>query len=113
MRAAPGNPYSTDRMLPPEVEANLRANLGLDKPMHERFFQMMGQYLRFDFGTSYFRDQKVMDLVLEKMNLHDDILTAHRAAASDVAASDPAVGVRPEVPLQLHQAPDLSAVNLT
>ena len=30
---------------------------GFDKPMHERFFQMMGQYLRFDFGTSYFRDQ--------------------------------------------------------
>ena len=40
---------------------------GFDKPMHERFFQMMGQYLRFDFGTSYFRDQSVIDLVLEKM----------------------------------------------
>ena len=40
---------------------------GFDKPMHERFIQMMGQYLRFDFGTSYFRDQTVVDLVLEKM----------------------------------------------
>jgi microcin C transport system permease protein len=28
---------------------------------------MIGQYLRFDFGTSYFRDQTVVDLVLEKM----------------------------------------------
>jgi microcin C transport system permease protein len=40
---------------------------GFDKPMHERFFQMMGQYLRFDFGNSYFRDQSVVDLVLDKM----------------------------------------------
>jgi microcin C transport system permease protein len=40
---------------------------GFDKPLHERFFQMLGQYLRFDFGTSYFRDQSVVDLVLEKM----------------------------------------------
>jgi microcin C transport system permease protein len=40
---------------------------GFDKPMYERFFQMIGQYLRFDFGTSYFRDQSVVDLVLDKM----------------------------------------------
>ena len=35
--------------------------------MIERFWIMMGNYLRFDFGTSYFRSISVVDLVLEKM----------------------------------------------
>ncbi len=36
-------------------------------PAAERFLIMMGKYLRFDFGESYFRDISVVDLVLEKM----------------------------------------------
>ena len=35
--------------------------------MHERFFEMIGNYLRFDFGDSFFRDSSVVDLVLDKM----------------------------------------------
>jgi microcin C transport system permease protein len=35
--------------------------------MHERFLLMMGRYLTFDFGTSFFRDRRVVDLVVEKM----------------------------------------------
>ena len=38
-----------------------------DRPIHERFLMMMGNYLQFDFGTSYFRDEKVIDLVLAKL----------------------------------------------
>jgi microcin C transport system permease protein len=59
--------YRGARGLDPEFIRELERMYGFDKPMHERFFQMMGQYLRFDFGTSYFRDQTVVDLVLEKM----------------------------------------------
>jgi len=33
----------------------------------ERFFLMMGKYLRFDFGESYFKSKSVVDLVIEKM----------------------------------------------
>ncbi|MEY4984145.1 MAG: hypothetical protein RIR62_2411 [Pseudomonadota bacterium] len=36
-------------------------------PTWERFFIMMGNYLQFDFGQSYFRSIDVVDLVLEKM----------------------------------------------
>ncbi len=36
-------------------------------PGVERFFLMMWDYLRFDFGESYFRSISVTDLVLEKM----------------------------------------------
>ncbi|WP_420395940.1 microcin C ABC transporter permease YejB [Nioella sp.] len=38
-----------------------------DIPAMERFFLMMWDYMRFDFGESYFRSISVVDLVLEKM----------------------------------------------
>jgi microcin C transport system permease protein len=59
--------YRGARGLDPEFVKEIEKMYGFDKPMHERFLQMMGQYLRFDFGTSYFRDQSVVDLVLDKM----------------------------------------------
>ena len=62
-----GSRYRGARGLDPEFVREIERMYGFDKPLHERFFQMMGQYLRFDFGTSYFRDQSVVDLVLEKM----------------------------------------------
>ena len=40
---------------------------GMDKPAHERFIKMLGDYLTFDFGESFFRDQKVTSIVLDKM----------------------------------------------
>ncbi|NCU19956.1 ABC transporter permease subunit, partial [Candidatus Falkowbacteria bacterium] len=36
-------------------------------PAWERFVIMLGNYLRFDFGESFFRSVSVIDLVLEKM----------------------------------------------
>jgi microcin C transport system permease protein len=59
--------YRGARGLDPEFVKEIERMYGFDKPMYVRFFQMIGQYLRFDFGTSYFRDQTVVDLVLEKM----------------------------------------------
>ena len=40
---------------------------GFDKPIYERFFLMMKNYLVFDFGESFFRNRSVVDLVLDKM----------------------------------------------
>ena len=40
---------------------------GFDKPIYERFFLMMKNYIVFDFGESFFRNKRVVDLVLEKM----------------------------------------------
>ena len=59
--------YRGAQGLDPEFIAELERRFGFDKPLHERFFQMMGSYLVFDFGESFFRDRKVVDLVLEKM----------------------------------------------
>lgn len=59
--------YRGARGLPPEFIAELEEMYGFDKPFYERFFLMMSNYLRFDFGESYFRDQDVVDLVIDKL----------------------------------------------
>ncbi|MGR3573056.1 microcin C ABC transporter permease YejB [Brevirhabdus sp.] len=59
--------YQGARGLPPEFIADLEKQFGFDKPPLQRFLDMMWNYLRFDFGESYFRSISVIDLVLEKM----------------------------------------------
>ncbi len=59
--------YRGAQGLPPELIKDIERQFGFDKPAHERFFHMMKNYLVFDFGTSFFRDRDVVDLVLEKM----------------------------------------------
>lgn len=66
MRAAPGNPYSAERMLTPAVEANLKASLGLDKPLHEQYFEYLGNVVQGDLGPSMvFYDKDVSELLGE------------------------------------------------
>ncbi len=59
--------YQGAKGLPEEFIKDLERQFGFDKPPLERFLLMMGNYLRFDFGESYFRSISVVDLVLEKM----------------------------------------------
>jgi len=59
--------YRGAQGLDPEFIKSLEKQFGFDKPLHERFLLMMKNYLRFDFGDSYFQDKRVIDLVLEKM----------------------------------------------
>jgi microcin C transport system permease protein len=59
--------YRGAQGLDPEFIAELEKRFGFDKPVHERFFDMIGNYLSFDFGDSFFRDRAVVDLVLDKM----------------------------------------------
>lgn len=53
--------------LDPEFIKKLEKQYGFDKPPLERYFLMMWNYARFDFGESYFRKIKVIDLIKEKM----------------------------------------------
>ena len=45
----------------------LRALYGFDRPAHERFFEMMKNYLSFDLGRSYFQHRSVMELIISKL----------------------------------------------
>ena len=51
----------------PELLKDLEKQFGFDKPLHERFFSMLAGYLVFDFGTSYFQDVPVLELILERL----------------------------------------------
>lgn len=59
--------YVGARGLPPEFIEELEREFGFDKPPLERFLNMLWNYMRLDFGNSYFRSISVIDLVLEKM----------------------------------------------
>jgi microcin C transport system permease protein len=59
--------YRGSQGLDPEFIAKLEKQFGFDKPPLERFATMMWNYLRFDFGESFFRNTSVIDLIKEKM----------------------------------------------
>ena len=59
--------YRGARGLDPEFIRQLEKQFGFDRPAYERFFMMIWNYLRFDFGKSYYRDQSVIDLIIEKL----------------------------------------------
>lgn len=59
--------YRGAQGLDPAFIAKLEAQFGFDKPPLERFGLMMWDYIRFDFGESYFRSIDVIDLIAEKM----------------------------------------------
>lgn len=50
-----------------ELRQELEQRFGFDKPVWERFFLMMKNYLTFDFGKSFYQDKTVMALIREKM----------------------------------------------
>tara|TARA_Y100000588_G_scaffold306218_1_gene329808 strand:+ start:261 stop:1310 length:1050 start_codon:yes stop_codon:yes gene_type:complete len=61
------NKYRGAQGLDPMLISQLETMYGFDLPLHQRFFKMLGNYLLFDFGESFFQDRSVVDLVREKM----------------------------------------------
>ncbi|MFA7414007.1 MAG: microcin C ABC transporter permease YejB [Rhizobium sp.] len=59
--------YRGAQGLDPELIAKLEKQFGFDKPPLTRFLEMMWNYIRFDFGESFFRNTTVIDLIVEKM----------------------------------------------
>jgi microcin C transport system permease protein len=62
-----GSKYRGAQGLDPEFIKKLEKQFGFDKPAYERFFIMVWNYIRFDFGKSYFRDTEVIDLIRQKL----------------------------------------------
>jgi microcin C transport system permease protein len=59
--------YRGARGLDPELIRQLERQYGFDRPAPERFVRMIRSYVTFDFGTSFFQDRRVVDLIVEKM----------------------------------------------
>lgn len=59
--------YRGAQGLDPELILQIEKLYGMDKPAFQRFFIMMGNYLTFDLGESFFRSKSVIGLVMEKL----------------------------------------------
>jgi len=59
--------YRGAQGIDPEFIKEIERQFGFDKPAHERFVMMMWNFLRFDFGTSFFRDRSVVQLIIDKL----------------------------------------------
>jgi len=80
---APGSPFSKERKLPPEIEANLNAKYGFDQSRWNQYTRFMGRILGFtydteansyswhpypDFGDSTkYRDRRANDIIIEAL----------------------------------------------
>lgn len=62
-----GTSYRGARGLDPALVAEIEALYGFDKPLYVRYFEMLYNYLTFDFGKSFYSDKSVVDLIVEKL----------------------------------------------
>ena len=62
-----GSGYRGAQGVDPKRLAQIKALYGFDKPAHERFIQMLGQFARFDLGRSFFQNKDVAQLIREKL----------------------------------------------
>ncbi len=59
--------YAGAQGLDPELIAAIEKQFGFDRPLHERYFKMVRDYLTLDFGESYYQNRPVVDLVVERL----------------------------------------------
>ncbi|HRQ63644.1 MAG TPA: oligopeptide ABC transporter permease OppB [Xanthomonadaceae bacterium] len=66
IRMAPGGPFDGDKVLPPEIQANLDAKYRLDQPLWQQYFSYLGDILQGDLGPSFqYRDFTVNELIAQ------------------------------------------------
>ena len=64
IRLAPGGPFDGEKVLPPEIRANLDAKYHLDEPLLQQYFRYLGQIATLDFGPSFqYKDWTVNELI--------------------------------------------------
>jgi microcin C transport system permease protein len=61
------NDYASNKGIDPKLIEDLKKQYGFDKPLLARFWQMCGNYLRFDFGQSFYQNSSVINLILDKL----------------------------------------------
>ena len=64
MRIAPGNPFTSEKKIPPVIEANLHAHYGLDQPWYVQYGEYLLKVVQWDFGPSFkYKSQTVNELI--------------------------------------------------
>ena len=59
--------YKGTRGLNPELIKKIKQEYGFDKPAWKRYLLLLGNYARFDLGTSLFNERRVSELIIEKL----------------------------------------------
>ena len=64
MHAIPGGPFVSEKNIPPEVEAMIKAQYNLDKPLVWQYSHYLGNLVKFDLGPSLkYKGRTVNDLI--------------------------------------------------
>ncbi len=85
---APGDPFeelATNPNVPPEVRLALRASLGLDDPVWQRYFHWLGSMLRGDWGFSFISRLDVDTLIMQRLPVTIVIIGASQLLALAIA----------------------------
>ncbi|MGC6425232.1 MAG: ABC transporter permease [Lentimonas sp.] len=53
LRLAPGGPFDDEKPLAPEIKEQIEAHYGLNLPLHQQYFDFLGNILKGDLGPSY------------------------------------------------------------
>ena len=70
MRVAPGGPFDSEKLLPPDIEANLSARYHMDEPLLQQYFRYLSQVAVLDFGPSIqYKDWTVNELIGQGMQV--------------------------------------------
>jgi len=68
---APGGPVDVQTQMSTKVSAQARENLkriyGLDKPLHERYYNWLKRFVKLDFGKSFVDGRKVTEIIFERL----------------------------------------------
>lgn len=64
MRIAPGNPFTSEKKLPPQIEASLNEHYGLNQPWYVQYGDYLYRIVQWDFGPSFkYESRTVNDLI--------------------------------------------------
>ncbi len=64
IRLAPGGPFMSEKAIPPEIQANLQAKFGLDKPLWVQYWRYLNDLIHFDLGPSYKHPERTVNRII-------------------------------------------------
>ncbi len=68
LRTLPGGPFDQEKVLPPEIKANIEAKYHLDKPLLYQYAYYLGGLVKGDFGESYkYLGRNIFDIIAETL----------------------------------------------
>src|SRR4051812_14281761 len=66
IRMAPGGPFDRERVVPPDILANLMKAYHLDEPLWKQYLRYLGDLVHGDFGPSFkYKDFSVAELIAQ------------------------------------------------